>query len=321
MPLISIVVPVYGVEQYITNVVRSMCKQTFTDYEIVLVDDKSPDKSIELAEKELQKHTVQYQIIRQENQGVSVARNTGIQSAQGQWIICIDSDDELHPQTLEILAKAIAQEPATEAFGINLLRTRCSGVTEHRELQNNGTCDIYLQREITEALLLGKVCLFAPGLLIKKSFLQKHNLAYRKDVRYSEDLLFVWHVLGHIKSFGYVKEQLYYYLKRPGSTMHTSQQQKILTGYVAFEELHKLVFDKKLTLGDLGNYVFPRWVMGVLHSTAKYMNYSEFKKLAKVMDYRNNAKGLKNFPQRKVVLMSMLMRVNLYMFYISMKKL
>ena len=101
MPAISIIIPMYGVEKYLRRCLDSVQNQTFTDWQAICVNDGSPDKSGEIA-KEYAKKDKRFVVIDKENGGLSDARNVGIAHASGDYILYIDSDDFIHPQTLEI---------------------------------------------------------------------------------------------------------------------------------------------------------------------------------------------------------------------------
>jgi len=90
--MISIVVPVYKVEQYLSQCIESIIGQKFTDWELLLVDDGSPDKSGTICDKYVEKDK-RIHVIHKENGGVSSARNLGIKEAKGEWIIFVDADD------------------------------------------------------------------------------------------------------------------------------------------------------------------------------------------------------------------------------------
>lgn len=106
MPTISVIIPIYNVEQYICQCIESLLNQTYFDYELILVDDGSTDNSIANILHLVEGNT-SVRIIRQENRGVSIARNTGISSASGDWIIFVDSDDTVLPDYLETLASGM----------------------------------------------------------------------------------------------------------------------------------------------------------------------------------------------------------------------
>ena len=96
MPKISVIVPVYNTEKYLHRCVDSILAQTFTDFELLLVNDGSPDKSGEICDEYAQKDT-RVRVFHKENGGVSSARNLGLENAQGKWITYVDGDDWIEP--------------------------------------------------------------------------------------------------------------------------------------------------------------------------------------------------------------------------------
>lgn len=111
MPKISVIVPIYKVEQYLAECVDSILAQTFRDFELILVDDGSPDNCGAMCDAYAQKDP-RVRVIHQENQGLSGARNTGIKAASGEYITFIDSDDLVKKDYLEKLLHAIKVEAA-----------------------------------------------------------------------------------------------------------------------------------------------------------------------------------------------------------------
>lgn len=109
--LVSIVVPVYGTEAYLPACVESICNQTYKNIQIILVDDQSPDRCPEICDTYAQDDS-RIQVIHQENQGVSGARNTGLHYAIGDYIMFVDSDDELYPDAVKILVEDVRRYDA-----------------------------------------------------------------------------------------------------------------------------------------------------------------------------------------------------------------
>lgn len=105
MPEISIIVPVYNAEEYLTACVDSILAQTFTDFELILVDDGSPDNCPAICD-EYAAADCRVLVIHQENQGQAAARNHAVEQARGEWFCFVDSDDVVHPQLLERLYRA-----------------------------------------------------------------------------------------------------------------------------------------------------------------------------------------------------------------------
>lgn len=114
MPEVSIIVPVYKVEPYLNKCVDSILAQTFTDFECILVDDGSPDSCGKICDEYVQKDS-RVKVIHQENQGLSAARNSGLDMASGAWIVFVDSDDWIEPDAVEVLYRAALQNDADMA--------------------------------------------------------------------------------------------------------------------------------------------------------------------------------------------------------------
>ena len=104
--LISIIVPIYNSSEYIQRCIDSILSQTLTNFELILINDGSTDNSIDVL-KEYESKDSRIIVINKKNEGVSIARNTGIEMAKGEYIMFCDSDDYVHPQWCELLVDAI----------------------------------------------------------------------------------------------------------------------------------------------------------------------------------------------------------------------
>ena len=111
-PKISIIIPMYNVEKYLRRCLDSVKNQTFKDWQAICVDDGTPDKSGEIAE-EYASHDKRFVVVHKENGGLSDARNAGMKKVQGEYVMYLDSDDFIHPQTMEI-AYGLAQKNGTD---------------------------------------------------------------------------------------------------------------------------------------------------------------------------------------------------------------
>ena len=105
MVKVSIITPVYNVEECIERCIDSVINQTYKDFELLLIDDGSKDKSIHIAKSLLEKTDINYKIITQNNSGVSAARNRGIEEASGEYITFLDSDDYVDSRFVELMYK------------------------------------------------------------------------------------------------------------------------------------------------------------------------------------------------------------------------
>lgn len=121
--LISIIIPVYNVEKYLRVCLDSVINQSYSDYEVILVDDGSTDSSPAICDKYCSKDN-RFQVIHQENMGLASARNTGIRAAKGDYMYFIDSDDCIHPDLLKIMVSA------AESYDANLVQVDLASVPE-----------------------------------------------------------------------------------------------------------------------------------------------------------------------------------------------
>ena len=121
--MISIIIPVYNVEKYLRVCLDSVINQSYSDYEVILVDDGSTDSSPAICDEYCQKDS-RFTVIHQENMGLASARNTGIRAAKGQYLYFIDSDDCIHPDLLKLMVSA------AESYDANLVQVDLASVPE-----------------------------------------------------------------------------------------------------------------------------------------------------------------------------------------------
>jgi len=313
MPLFSIVLPVYNVADYIEASVRSVCLQSFRDFEVILVDDGSKDTSIDLAESVLTELKINYIVLRKENGGQSSARNAGIKASTGKWIICLDSDDCLHPQTLEIVA-GLVDDSTIDVFAFNFIRVDSHQKQNYPQICEKVEMQKYSQTELANAFLLRKIQLIVPSLVMRRSLLIEGELLYDESCRFSEDQLFIWHMIFNIKQLCFVKYRLYYYLTRPNSIMAASSSEKILTGFKAFKTLDLEVKNMNFLVINF-NFILPRWIIGTLHTSTKIFRYKEFCSLARELSYKRYVPLLRGFPDKRIVMSVSLLMFSKFAFY------
>ncbi len=119
---VSVVIPLYNREKTIENAVRSVLNQTKQPMEIILVDDNSADKSVEIVRKMRRQNSKIRLLCLKKNSGAQVARNCGIKAAKGDWILFLDSDDELLDHTLEVQQEAVEKNPGYDVYYGDYLR-------------------------------------------------------------------------------------------------------------------------------------------------------------------------------------------------------
>jgi glycosyltransferase involved in cell wall biosynthesis len=186
MPLISIIVPIYNVENYLHQCLDSVLAQTFTSYECILVDDGSPDKCPAICDEYAAKDT-RFSVIHKENGGLSDARNVGIQAAIGEYIVLLDSDDLFADNdALQNLYNVIQETKAPVVFNSNqttLIQESYSSYDGFKKHGNKYTPDIFYK----EIMRNRKIMLAGWSFSVKQDFLLQYNLLFKKGILHEDE--------------------------------------------------------------------------------------------------------------------------------------
>lgn len=225
-PIITIIVPVYNTEQYLTKCLDSIVSQTFTDFEVLLIDDGSTDGSGEICDRYSQSDS-RFIAIHQSNQGVSASRNNGLKQARGSYIAFVDSDDYVHPQMLELLYMAIRQGDYDFSMACYQLVVESESVEYQkivsprlRELSSKeATCGLfgYSGEDLKYIVCWNK--------LYDKRLLEVVRFS---GFKVSEDLLFNVEVFGKASKAVEVECNLYYYVQRGTSASHNISERQVI---------------------------------------------------------------------------------------------
>lgn len=297
--IVSIIIPIYKVEKYIKDTLESVVEQTYSDIELILVDDCGGDQSCDIAEKYLKETNTEYQLVRHpKNQGQAAARNTGTKIASGRWVYFLDSDDLILKNTIEILVNQAIEYDSKVVFS-NFRYIR--NAKEVKEPVSKCDSTVFFQDEILDKFLKREICLLAPGTLYEKTLMLDHELEF-KQIPWSEDQHFLWRLLSYIDKAVYVNTPLYQYLLHVNSIMSATSIEKMIQGYKAISGLKKYYSKQK----EIGKYIEPRWVLGTLNSASKIVKYKVWKNLKCEMNGSNNLKMLISFPDKKVKMLALI---------------
>lgn len=205
--LVSIIVPIYNVEKYLEKCVCSILNQDYNNLEVILVNDGSTDKSLEICER-LQKKDNRIKIINQKNLGVSAARNNGFYYSKGDYICFIDSDDIIEIDMVSTLVKLL-QENECEVANCNIHIIE-KDKTE-RNFYTNKNIKIYNSSELKKYFLLGKVSHACWDKMYKREVLEKVNFVLNST---SEDRYFCWKLYKTINKMVVTSKVGYHYIRK-----------------------------------------------------------------------------------------------------------
>ena len=205
--LVSIILPIYNVEKYLEKCVCSILNQDYNNLEVILVNDGSTDKSLEICER-LQKKDNRIKIINQKNLGVSAARNNGFYYSKGDYICFIDSDDIIEIDMVSTLVKLL-QENECEVANCNIHIIE-KDKTE-RNFYTNKNIKIYNSSELKKYFLLGKVSHACWDKMYKREVLEKVNFVLNST---SEDRYFCWKLNKTINKMVVTSKVGYHYIRK-----------------------------------------------------------------------------------------------------------
>ncbi len=222
MPKVSIIVPIYDVAGYLRKCIESVFAQTYKDYELILVDDGSPDECPDICD-EYAKLDNRVKVIHKENGGLSSARNAGLDVAEGEYIYFLDSDDYIAPELLETVVPFMNDEADLVVF----THTRVDEVTgepigEGYHYSGVYSLDTEQQKKefILSVLLAGKVGWEAWNRIFRKDVIERNSIRFADNREiFAEDLYFSLCYCAKAKKVVSITSKLYFYLVRGNSIM------------------------------------------------------------------------------------------------------
>lgn len=218
-PLISVIVPVYNVEQYLPSCLDSILGSTYTNWECLLVDDGSTDRSGIICDR-YAASDARFRVFHKENGGVSSARNKALENMNGEWLMFLDSDDEILASAMQNLLTAAMNSGSDMSMG-NYVSVRSKGDDIHSD-----TYPTPRTMSFEDVLTLffvyprGRFQGYLTNRIMKASVVRDNHLRFREDIYYKEDGLFlVQYLLYSKKDVPFITDVIYLYKIREGSAM------------------------------------------------------------------------------------------------------
>lgn len=204
-PTISVIVPVYNAKKYLHRCIDSILSQTFTDFELLLIDDGSKDKSGAICDEYAVKDN-RVRVFHKENGGVSSARNLGLDNARGEWITFIDADDYLYDGAFPISLKGFSVDLIVGGYSHVYVRTG----KVFNNIPDNRTLDIRKDAEYFGAII-GTYLTTPWCKLFKRYIIQNSKLRFCENLSYGEDTDFVFRYIHQINIIQFIPSLVYYY--------------------------------------------------------------------------------------------------------------
>lgn len=259
---LSIIIPIYNVEAYLSDCLASVFGQHIdeADYEVICVDDGTPDNSVEIVRRHMASHP-NIRLVSQPNQGVSVARNRGLSEAQGDYVLFLDSDDRLSDGSLEALSARLNLTQGADALICNFIRGGSYSYCWHGTFSE--TTDYAGPEILNGGLLCGSVM----AVCFRRAFLGKNGIAFLAGIKNGEDTNFMMQCLFYAGRVQFCDIDLYEVVERDGSASRLFTSQRIDS---MIEAVKAVCRQREQLLGREGN----RMVLD-------YMVYTMFLNLVK----------------------------------------
>lgn len=237
--LVSIIVPVYNVEQYIEQCIKSMINQTYNNCEFIFVNDGTKDNSVDIIKKYMKKdHRIKLK--EQENSGVSSARNLGLKESCGEYIVFVDSDDYLETDFVEYMLTLIAKDKCDFAFSTKIFK-------RDDDIQEKDIVEKVITSEDAVATLLSPdVTVGCWNKIYRKKFLDDNEITFSTSLFYGEGLQFILDCSNNANKVAISNKKIYYYRKNNVNSATTKYN---IDKYYNGEKSLKLI-EKKINMNN-----------------------------------------------------------------------
>lgn len=269
--MISIIIPVYNTAQYLDQCLESVLRQSYTDWECIVVDDGSKDNSAEICD-EWGKKDNRFVIIHQKNQGVSAARNHGLEKSKGEYICFIDSDDWVEPTYLSDLLDGL------ESVYISLVS---SGNVHHlpggkiKYYQVNQKMIFSMDPSHVDLFIEVIGLFYGPtSKLYLRSIINEYNIRFPDDFSLGEDLIFNFSYLEHVNKIICLPFANYHYIKVSSSSLTTIKRDDLFYNQYTLWKIQKSFLVRKKMWNDQSQQFFYRKLWGIVQVGAFSVNNS-----------------------------------------------
>lgn len=223
--LVSINIPVFKCEKYILRCLDSVKHQTYTNLEIILVNDATPDNSVKIIEKFMHDYPhLNIKLFHNEiNEGLSIVRNKGIENSTGKYIYMLDSDDFITPDCIEKLLRIAETENPDIVVGETICLDSKDGKEKLLFPINSKEKILSGNDLIFERFVDGDWPIIGPNKLYNRNWINENNLRFVKGL-YSQDELWAFHCAFKIKKIAFLKEVTYIYYLHGESTIYNKKK-------------------------------------------------------------------------------------------------
>ena len=261
---VSVIVPVFNSSQYIGTTLDSIIAQDFDAFEIIVIDDGSTDSSLEIVNGKLNSTSIPNTVIHQENQGVSAARNRGIEAANGDYLVFVDADDYIAPNHLSELYNG-----ETDFSLIQILKKDGNDISKPYVFSQ----DCISTKEFIEKELKMEIPFNFVQLIYRADIIKNNSIRFPSDYIYGEDTYFSLVALSYGKRIAISNEATYHYIQHSQSAIRTSQFRRFEIVEI-FEQLAS--FYKNQGFDDLTDLIITSRIPKAIFGNMNYFFYNGY---------------------------------------------
>lgn len=289
-PLVSIIMPVYNGEKHIENTIKSIKNQIYTNFELIIVNDGSTDKTQKICEK--YKKTINMKLINKVNEGVSVARNTGIKNASGEYITFIDSDDLYHRNYINKLCDEIISKSSDWVIcNYSYFEKINKDIIFEGKINTKKDVIEKLQKQFLFNQLWNKI--------YKTQIIKKNKITFDKTTDLGEDAIFNIEYLKYCKKINNIPEALYKYRITDsglGFKYRKNSGELKLKIFYKMNELYDIYKWEKNYINNNIKKQYISWfsdIIDIRNKDSFFTKYKEIKSITRSKQYKEDRKYLK----------------------------
>lgn len=274
-PLISFIIPVYNFASYIGDCIYSILAQTYPNIEVIVVNDGSTDNTKEVVDS-IAETDVRVKVIHKKNEGVSIARNYGVEVCNGEYVVFVDADDYLAPDYAQYMMLIVKQTGGEFCLSLNCF-------TRKNETQvDKDFIETYSPEKATAMLLSPRVIVGSWNKIFKKSFLLNNNIKFSSNLFYGEGLRYITTAAQFSSCVGVGRRKIYYYRRNNYSSATSKFDiEKFYNGMESIEQIGRELHFEDKSVWNMWHWHKCQFCMGIvvrMQSSNQINNYKDYYK-------------------------------------------
>lgn len=324
--IVTVIIPVFNLEKYIIDCLKSLSAQTYNNFEIILIDDGSNDNSEIIINNFIKENkNMAIRLIKQDHQGVSIARNTGIELSLGEFIIFIDGDDTVENNYIELLHHSISESKSDLGFcGYNMISEKGKFISSYDQIFSFFYENI-TGVELLEIFFNNKINIFCWNTILRKNIILENKLKFSSNISYGEDIEFMMKYILNSKKTVCTSKNLYNYRQRSTSAIGNKGNYKYFQTIKVLINIKEIIKDTSYT--NLRNLLqinkLPKNLITVLRSWSIYEQKHKFRLLVKSPFAKKilcNGISIKYFDHKRLIFSMILLTIpNIFYYFFNLK--